>query len=326
MVDIVITWVNGSDPDWKDRFESFSVLYDGDKRSVRFRDWELLPYWFRGVEKYAPWVRKIFFITEGHLPSWLNTKAPKLRIVKHQDFIPKEDLPLFNSRAIEVNLHRIHDLSEHFVYFNDDFFIINSIKESFFFKKGMPRDIAILNAIDGGGVSDAIIENLKIINRHFRKREVLLTHPFKWINLKYGINLLRTFLLLPWPNFTGFYDSHLPTPYLKSTFSTIWSLENEILKKTSGSKFRTKGTVNPYIFRYWQLVSGNFSPFNPLFKAVYKELTDDNRESIVEIIKKKKKSIIVLNDNADLTDFTMYKNCLIEAFNAILPSKSEYEL
>ena len=69
MVDIVITWVNGNDKKWKESFYKYSALYDGDKREVRYRDWDLLRYWFRGIDKFAPWVRKIHFVTEGHIPS-----------------------------------------------------------------------------------------------------------------------------------------------------------------------------------------------------------------------------------------------------------------
>lgn len=75
------------------------------------------------------------FVTEGHIPDWINTECTKLKIVKHSDFIPLDDLPLFNSRAIEVNLHRIPELSEKFVYFNDDFLIINKINKTFFSEK-----------------------------------------------------------------------------------------------------------------------------------------------------------------------------------------------
>ena len=44
----------------------------------RYRDWNNLRYWFRGVEKFAPWVRKIHFVTWGHIPDWLDTTNPKI--------------------------------------------------------------------------------------------------------------------------------------------------------------------------------------------------------------------------------------------------------
>ena len=114
-IDIVVTWVDGSDPEWlKER-----ARYSGtpvELSDVRFRDWGLMRYWFRGIEKYAPWVRKIHFVTWGHLPDWLDTTNPKLHIVKHTDFIPAEYLPTFNSHTIELNLHRIEGLAEQFIY------------------------------------------------------------------------------------------------------------------------------------------------------------------------------------------------------------------
>ena len=118
-----------------------------DTRNVRYRDWDTLKYWFRGVEKYAPWVNKIHFVTYGHLPKFLNTNNPKLNIVNHKDFIPKEYLPTFSANPIELNLHRIKDLSEQFVFFNDDMFVINKVKSTDFFKNGKPRDMASLTLL-----------------------------------------------------------------------------------------------------------------------------------------------------------------------------------
>ena len=68
-------------------------------------------------------VRRIHFVTWGHLPSWLNKEHPKLNIVNHKDFIPEKYLPTFNSHAL-WNMHRIPGLAENFVYFNDDMFLI----------------------------------------------------------------------------------------------------------------------------------------------------------------------------------------------------------
>ena len=122
-IDFVVTWVDGNDPVWQEAKSHYAPA-DADIRAARYRDWEQLKYWFRAVEKYAPWVNKIHFVTFGHLPKWLNIDNPKLHIVKHEDFIPKEYLPVFNSTAIEIYLHCIPGLSENFVYFNDDFYLM----------------------------------------------------------------------------------------------------------------------------------------------------------------------------------------------------------
>lgn len=130
-MDFVIAWVDGNDPAWQKEKRKTEhvpeVTAEADDRNERYRDWDNLQYWFRGVEQFAPWVRKIHFVTWGHFPKWLNTEHPKLHIVKHEDFIPSEFLPTFNSHTIEWNFHRILGLSERFVYFNDDMFLLNQI-------------------------------------------------------------------------------------------------------------------------------------------------------------------------------------------------------
>ena len=125
-IDFVVTWVDGNDPVWQAEKAKYSPNKNADNRNVRYRDWDNMQYWFRAVEKFAPWVNKVHFVTYGHLPKWLNTDCPKLNIVKHSDFIPSQYLPTFSSRSIELNIHRIHGLSDKFIYFNDDMFILNN--------------------------------------------------------------------------------------------------------------------------------------------------------------------------------------------------------
>ena len=67
-IDFVIAWVDGGDKEWQKEKQKYLAEFLGDESIIdqgdyRYRDWELLPYWFRAVEKYAPWVRKIHFVT-----------------------------------------------------------------------------------------------------------------------------------------------------------------------------------------------------------------------------------------------------------------------
>ena len=147
-IDFVLLWVDGNDSAWLEQKNQYSPKkVDFSTSDNRFRDWDNLQYWFRGVEKYAPWVNNIYFITWGHLPKWLNTEHPKLKIVKHTDFIPEQYLPTFNSDTIETNLFRLDELSETFVLFNDDFFLIDSVKPEDFFHNGLPCDSFVENLI-----------------------------------------------------------------------------------------------------------------------------------------------------------------------------------
>src|SRR5699024_12042624 len=90
-IDFVILWVDRNDPEWQKEKQKYENN-KGDKKEIRYRDWDNLQYWFRGVEKFAPWVNKIHFVTWGHLPKWLDTEHPKINIINHKDFLSKENL------------------------------------------------------------------------------------------------------------------------------------------------------------------------------------------------------------------------------------------
>ncbi|KAM8908381.1 N-acetylglucosamine-1-phosphotransferase subunits alpha/beta isoform 2-T2 [Spinachia spinachia] len=94
---------------------------DEDVSASRFEDNEELRYSLRSVERHAPWVRHIFIVTNGQIPSWLNLDNPRVTVVPHQDiFVNSSHLPTFSSPSIETHIHRIPGLSQKFIYLNDD--------------------------------------------------------------------------------------------------------------------------------------------------------------------------------------------------------------
>lgn len=330
-IDFVIIWVDGNDPKWQKEKMKYdnSININNDSREIRYRDWDNLQYWFRGVEKFAPWVNKIHFVTCGQIPKWLNTNNPKINLVNHSDYIPEKYLPTFNSNAIEINLHRIEELSEKFVYFNDDMFLINKVKPQDFFFKGKPCDAAILNANISHRKNNNHAEtaNMDIINDYFKKNEVLKKNFFKWFNFKYGKQLIRTICLLPWNDFPGILNAHLPNAFLKSTFETAWEKEKDVLEETSSHKFRDVMDVNQWIFEDWQLASGNFYPRNAKIGKTYAICDDDDfNQKIYNIIRNQKMKMICVNDMVLETDFESKKKQLLNAFEKILPEKSSFEI
>jgi len=324
-IDFVILWVDGNDPEWQKEKQKHENN-KGDKKEIRYRDWDNLQYWFRSVEKFAPWVNKIHFVTWGHLPKWLDTEHPKINIVNHKDILKKENLPVFNSCAIEINLHRIPGLSERFVYFNDDTFLIDYVKEKDFFKKGLPKDEAIPNpAVSRSkiGVGATISNNMEIINTHFNKKKSINKNIFKWFHPYYKHKNIASICLLPWKYFTAFSTIHLPISYLKSTFKEVWDQEESILAETSQSKFRNRNDVNQWVMRYWQLASGNFKPRSIKFGKNF--MLEDTNNNAINSIKKQKYKMICLNDTIKITNPIEVKNSLNNAFQKILPEKSAYE-
>jgi len=324
-IDFVLIWVDGNDPKWQKEYGLYSQGSGGDKRIIRFRDWENLKYWFRGVERFAPWVRKIHFVTCGHYPDWLNLNAPKLHFVKHSEYIPLKYLPTFNSHTIELNIHRIEELSDRFVYFNDDFFLIDHVAPERFFCHGLPCDMAVLNAISTGDIGHILLNCIQNINLHFDKRMMMKRSWHKWINVKYGKWNLRTLALMPWPKYTGFYDFHFPSSFYKKTFEEVWKEDYALLDCTCMSRFRENSNVSQYLIRYRQLAQGDFNPYNVTKDSVYYTMNDLNLDSIAFQIRHPKKSIIILSEDEHI-DFEQAKLKINNAFEFILPEKSSFEL
>ncbi len=328
-IDFVILWVDGNDSKWQEEFIKYSKE-EGDKRIIRYRDWDNLQYILRSFEEFTPWVRKIHFVTWGHLPSWLDTVHPKLNVVQHEDYIDSKILPVFNANPLEINIHNIDGLAEHFVFFNDDFFITKPLPRERFFQNDLPCDMLVSNALSSSsGVGHFVLNSLEILNRHFDKKTAIKKNIGKWFNFTYGNEIMRSLLLLPWPRFTGFVNPHQPQAFLKSTFEEVWSKEKELLQKTSASRFRHCEDVNQYLFRYWQLASGKFHPVS-MKDTAYEEITMDNINSghIERFITSGSYSLVCLNDTEEMDDeakFLLSKESIKSYFEEILPQKSSFE-
>ena len=328
-IDFVITWVDMNDPAWREEFLKYSERPGNEANGVsqaRFRDYGLLRYWFRGVDKFAPWVRRIHFVSAGQHPDWLDTSNPKINLVNHTDFIPHQFLPTYNSVVIERYLHRIDGLADRFVYFNDDFYIINKVAPERFFMNGLPRDIAIFQYNPSWSQwYRRIKNNIRLINRHFDKRAVLHRDHDKWFNKDYGRKTWMNYLLKPYGKFITLRTPHNAQPYLKSTFEEVWKAEAEELTRTSANRFRASDDYTPELFRTWQICKGNFEPYNTysdtkMFPLMIK------RDKAIEAIEQQKYTLVCLNDNIRIPDYENVMKRVGEAFETILPEKSGFEL
>lgn len=160
-VDVVFTWVNKDDPEWQKLYKSVKYepeSHEADAHSPdRFTNRDELRYALRSVRQYIPWVRRIYVFTNCAPPDWLETSS-ELRWVNHEEVIPREYLPTFNSHAIESFLHKIPDISESFIYFNDDFFINEDLPRSYFFSTS---DMPNANLEDYGTVNGDVLQSDK---------------------------------------------------------------------------------------------------------------------------------------------------------------------
>ncbi|KQC34253.1 hypothetical protein AAU57_13590 [Nonlabens sp. YIK11] len=147
-IDAVILWVDGNDKEHRKKMlpylEVSSKINDEGFRT-RFDQVNEIEFTVYSILKFAPFIRNIFIITDNQTPSFLKDKGSnhsfhKVVIVDHKEVFDgfEEYLPTFNNRSIESCLHRIPNLAEHFIYMNDDFFLINKTVPEDFFRNGLP--------------------------------------------------------------------------------------------------------------------------------------------------------------------------------------------
>lgn len=305
-IDIVIPWVDGNDPKWQRKKNEYlfpdmdlSQLkgHEEEGRDVRFRDFGLFKYTIMSILRFAPWAHRIFVVTMNQrLPFEIN--SDKITIIDHKDFIPDKYLPTFNSNSIEMNIHRIPELSERFILFNDDCIFNAPVSKEDYFIGNIPRDSFGLKPIAPtlGGIGAIESNDVAIINSLVQKKKVVRSQFCKLFSLKNGFfSLLETICTLPWRHFVGFQNTHVAIPYLKSEFDEFWKLENNLLDKTCREKFRSGNDISHWAIRYLRLVNGNFIPQKVSFGKYY----DLSRTSVgdleIELMHERHK-IVCLND------------------------------
>ena len=140
-IDLVYLWVDGNNPEWQAKRAAF---LDGktDNSLTNSRSYlnnDELKYSLRSVDRYAPWIRNIFILSDNQKPKWLDISNPKIKIIDQNDILPNKSLPCFNSNVLEHFLYKIPNLSEHFLLSNDDMFLNRTVlPNTFFAADGFP--------------------------------------------------------------------------------------------------------------------------------------------------------------------------------------------
>lgn len=333
-IDFVVTWLDSSDPEWQKEYSKYrNEKYQED--TARFRNWDIFKYWFRSVEKYAPWVNRVFLVTNGKFPDWINQNNPKLVMVKHSDYIPMELLPTFNSHTIELYMHKIPGLSEHFVYFNDDFYINAPITPDYYFKEGLPCDCNQEQIFSSPIYSPQnkfhilVIQycNIAVLNYHFNRKEVVKQSRKRWFGKHLGVKGLVISAMLNGKNtFEGFKWRHNEQPFLKSVFEEAWEKENVMLNG-SCTRFRQDTNLSPYFMRYWQFATNKFYPVK-LDSCCFYPMIEQNYDRIFSALDNPRIKSLCLNDTP-LCSEEFYDKIHVELqkkFAEKFPTKSSFEL
>lgn len=225
-IDVVFTWVDDSDPAWQARYQHHKKLVNEDNIGrhatdlARFSNHDELRYSLGSVLKFLPWVRRIYIVTDKQCPKWL-MPTDRIKIIDHSEIIEPQYLPTFNSHVIEAHLHKIPDLAEHFIYFNDDVFVARLLPAGHFFRSNGIASLFMskksLAIMQGKGVDtptlSASLKSAAILNHDF---SFPIEHP-----------LVHTYV-----------------PLRKSMFEECWRLYRSELKTFLPNKFRKNNDLN----------------------------------------------------------------------------------
>lgn len=289
-IDIVLTYVDNSDPVWQAEYSKFNV----DVSDRRYRSWDNLKYWFRGIERNMPFIRTIHMVVSNieQVPEWLNQE--KIHIILHKDIIPQEFLPTFNSTTIEMFLPFIEGLSEKFIYFNDDMFVMNPCTEEDFFSNGKPIYSLIHRKHAINTFRNQCRNSYRLAMRASGFKDERRNHYF--------------------------YIRHSADPMLRSDALELWKKEGESILG-SLTKFREPWNMTQYLFPDYSIMKGNWveGEFN------FKYLKMRNLEDVLKEIKFGVCKCICINDT-EVDGFESQKEMINDIFSDRFTNKSCFEL
>ena len=297
-IDAIITYVNISDQRWLRSYMAKTKTHN--PTSTRFRSWGTLKYLMRGIEKYMPFIRNVILVVASNtqVPWWVNTET--VRVVYHDEFIPKECLPTFNSCVIESFFWNIKGLSDRVIYFNDDMFPIGPMHEIDFFTDNIPH----IRFKDPESYSPK-----NIFVSQSRSGMDMITDALKLPRYQSGK------LVLPF---------HITQAITREGFNAIRELCSAELPKRA-TALRTTKNVNQYIYAYYQYFTENYVNLTVNYK--YFEIKDRTFTTILQRLETEDAcQMICLNDSDQIKDYSRTQYLLTQAFEKRFPNKSKYEL
>ncbi|ANI98168.1 sugar phosphotransferase [Pediococcus pentosaceus] len=299
-IDFVVSWVNSNDTSWQIRKNKQLELMGKDKLMIdesRYHEFGFFKYWFRSVEKYAPWVNHVYLVTDQQTPDFLMPTS-KVSVVDHKEFIPDKYLPTFSSSVIELFLDQIPNLEEQFVYFNDDMFINAPVKpDDFFDKDGLPKDAAIPSVLQPVSEFDHLpFNNALVLNKSFKKRKIIRDNFSKFFSFKYGMdNVLKAILTVPFQNWSSFKIQHIPYSLRKEDYKLFRHYANNEIKRTGAMHFRSDNDINIWLLQEIRFACGMFSVRNVRDGALY---NFDNSEELINCLRQEKVKLVCINDDS----------------------------
>lgn len=296
-IDLVIPMVFPEDEEWKQTYARFR---SGDAtRNVRFRSWGTEEMMVRCCLRNMPWLRRIYLLlaSPSQVREWMknmvatqsqHTEKTGVHLVFHREFIPEEYLPCFTSPTIEMFLHRIPGLAEHFIYANDDMFPLSPLEATDFFRERPTPNPPYME----GAVSLLPCQHWEeknwpvrpsLFQRKCRNQQRMIADGF-------GVQLGNTWLR----------NAHCFAPLLKSICEAVWERHGEEIRKHLSPLKRTEHSYNHYIYSLYQHFAGLEVDYQPKEQYAGK---DTPTSEIAKIISDPEAGIVCINDHERISDW-----------------------
>lgn len=311
-VDVVYTWVDGSDRDWLLRktaltpdAETASALNSTATSLSRFLNRDELRYSMRSLAMFASWVRTIYLVTDGQVPDWLDTSHPKVVVIDHRDiFRDPGSLPVFNSHAIESQLHHIDGLAELYLYLNDDVFIGRPIAPELFFH--------------GNGVAKFLLAPDTTIDLAARSRDDLpaiaaAKNLRAFLKAEFGVTVHRK-------------AQHGPHPQQRSVLEELETRYPQLFERVSQSRFRHPDdfSIPSSLQHFYAFARGRAVPGSWSF--IYQDIGRSSTPRRLDQILLERPQAFCLNDVHSAEDqLDEQRTALAEFFHAYFPLAAPWE-
>lgn len=245
-IDIVYTWVDGNDPSHQEKMRPYltgSDSRENKKFRTRYDQVNEIELSVKSIVKFAPFVKNIFIVTDNQKPNFVDTyleerlpHQPMINIVDHKEIFKEYSsiLPVFNCLPIESLLYRIPNLSENFVYFNDDFSLIKKMEPSDFFVDDKP----VIR-----GKWSPFNENI-FYKKIYRKAKKIVGLRTRDEVYGYKRGQQKAAKILGYDKY--FRIDHTPAPMRKSTLKKYFEENSLILDQNVMHRFRN---INQYVLQ-----------------------------------------------------------------------------
>ena len=307
-IDLIYLWVDGNDPQWlaqRRKFFGEETSSDETNCKGRYANNDELKYSLRSVEKYLPWIRKVFIVTDNQTPDWIDTSHPKIEIIDHKEILPPEALPCYNSSVLEYFLYKIPDLSEHFLFANDDMFVAAHLSPDFFFSEDGYPFIRLRNKWGWKWFySLRVLLGIKI--GHYRK---LVYTSMCLVKEKFG----KSYTSIPHHNIDA---------YTKSDYQcAIQEIFKGQMENSLPHRVRTDGDLHRSAFGYYMIAIGHGH-----LKHVKKREAcriSVQRSDFMKYITRYQPKLFCLNDTQHATEKDRER--IVPFLETLFPVKSAFE-